>query len=851
MPPPRARSTSHLRDRFRLAQTLHQSGRLIDASAIYQDILRLDPRHADALHFLGLIALQMNQPQNGVRLIERSIALKPSAPEALGNLGIGYADLGRFQQALASFENALLLNPNAANIHDNRGTVLRDLGRHEEAVASHDRAIALRPSDAGAFSNRGNALRDLRRYEDALASYDRAISLQPDFLDARCNRAKLLQTMGRYDVALNGFDDIINRDPNHAEAHRGRGNVLRDMREPQDALISFDTAVARAPNSPLAHNDRGNALFDLRRYEEARASFARAITLQPNLAQAHNNHGNALQELQLFDAALESYTTAITLKPDYAEAFYNRGNTLVTTQRLQPALTDFDRAVALKPNDAMAHRARALTLATLRRYAEAIAGFEHAMRLDPATRWLPGDILFVKRRICDWRTDAADVAALEEQIRQGQPVASPFTVASMSDSPAIQQQAAEVFARIVYPPNRRLGPPPVRTERAKIHIAYVSADFRDHPMMDLMAGVFETHDKSRFEVTAFSLGPDTGDAQQHRVKQTFDRFVDVRSMPDEHIATLARTLQVDIAIDLTGFTMGFRTGLFSYRAAPVQVQYLGFPATMGTSYFDYVIADPMVIPPDMACHFNEHVVYLPHTYQANDRQRPIAGRAFSRAEQGLPSTGFVFCCFNNSYKITPDVFDSWMRILARTGDSVLWLYEDNPDATLNMRREAAIRDISPDRLVFAKRLPGPEHLARHRLADLALDTLPYNAHTTASDALWAGLPVLTRIGGTFAGRVAASLLHTVGLPDLITTTPEGYEARAIELATSPDQMHAIRTRLQASRLTTPLFDTERFTRTLEAAYQAMDSRIQAGLPAAPLQIPDSAADLRDATTTRR
>ncbi len=841
MPPSRAANTNHLRARFQSAQALHQGGRLAEAASIYNEILRLSPRHADALHYLGLIALQTNDSQRGVQSIERALAIKPNYPEALGNLGLGYSDLRRPHEALACFDRALALNPNLADVHDSRGAVLRDLGRYEAAIASHDRALALRPNDAGAISNRGNALRDLHRYLDALHSYDQAIALQPGFLEVRCNRASLLQTMHRYDAALAAFDEVIARAPNHALAHRGRGNVLRDMHRPQDALDSLATAVALSPASDLAHNDQGNAIFDLRRYDEALASFARAIALNPDNAEAHNNRGNALQELQRFDEALTSYANAIALKSDYTQAYYNRGNLLAKTRRFDAALADYDRAIALNPNHADAHRARGLVLEVMRRYKEALASLEHALRLAPETAWLPGDILWIRRRICDWTSDAADVARLEDSIRQGRPTASPFMVTSITASPAVQKKSGEIFTGILFPPNDRPGPLPAHIGRARIHIAYVSGDFRDHPMMHLMAGLLDHHDKSRFEITALSLGPDTGDDCQQRVRRAFDRFIDVQAMPDHDIAALARRLQVDIAVDLTGFTLGFRTGIFTHRAAPVQAQYLGFPATMGTDVFDYIIADPVVIPPDAACQYTENVVWLPDTYQANDH-RPIANRTPTRTDQGLPPTGFVFCCFNNNYKITPVVFDSWMRILTRVENSILWLFEDNPEATINLRAAARARGVDPQRLVVAKRLPLADHLARHRLAGLFLDTSPYNAHTTASDALWAGLPVLTQIGDTFAGRVAASLLQAIGLPELITTTQAAYEALAIDLATDADRLQAIQSRLQANRLTAPLFDTARFTKHLEAAYTTMHTRATAGLPPAHIYIPKPCAN---------
>jgi predicted O-linked N-acetylglucosamine transferase (SPINDLY family) len=343
-----------------------------------------------------------------------------------------------------------------------------------------------------------------------------------------------------------------------------------------------------------------------------------------------------------------------------------------------------------------------------------------------------------------------------------------------------------------------------------------------------MAEIFERHDRSRFEVTAFSFGPEKQDAMRARVSKAFERFVDVRGLQDAGVAALARKLSVDIAVDLKGHTEDARPGIFAQRAAPVQVAYLGYPGTMGAGYMDYIIADATVIPEAHKEHYTEKVVWLPDSYQANDSTRPISSRTYSRGLEGLPETGFVFCCFNANYKFLPGTFDAWMRILKHVQGSVLWLIEDNAEAVANLRKEAVRRGVDAGRLVFAGRLPQAEHLARQRLADLFLDTLPCNAHTTTSDALWAGLPVLTRSGETFAGRVAASLLKAVGLPELVVATQEAYEALAIALASDPARLAAIRRKLSAARLTSPLFDAARFAHNIEAAYVAMHERHLAG-----------------------
>jgi predicted O-linked N-acetylglucosamine transferase (SPINDLY family) len=382
-----------------------------------------------------------------------------------------------------------------------------------------------------------------------------------------------------------------------------------------------------------------------------------------------------------------------------------------------------------------------------------------------------------------------------------------------------------------HPGNRALPAVLKHPSRDKIRIGYFSADFYDHPVAALMAETFEAHDRSRYEVTAFSFGLDTQDGMRRRMERAFDRFLDVRGKSDQDIALLARSVGIDIAVDLAGYTGGSRTGIFALRAAPIQVNYLGYPGTMGAEYMDYLIGDRTVVPEAQQRHYTEKIVYLPHSYLPHDSSRTISETVFTREELGLPPTGFVFCCFNNSYKITPSTFDSWMRILSQVENSVLWLSQNNPTAASNLRREAARRGVNAERLIFANRMASlTDHLARHRVADLFLDTLPYNAHATAIDALWAGLPVLTCVGEGFAARVAASLLTAIELPELITSTAEQYEELAVQLAANPQRLALIRQKLASNRLKTPLFDTRAFTRHLEAAYARIHERCQANLP---------------------
>ena len=442
-------------------------------------------------------------------------------------------------------------------------------------------------------------------------------------------------------------------------------------------------------------------------------------------------------------------------------------------------------------------------------------------------------------QLCDWTNLDTECVHLNLSLSHKKANTDPLTFVSISSSPKDQLQCARLWIAEKFPLSQK---PIWRGEQYnhdRIRIAYVSSDFREHAVSYLTAGIFECHDKSQFEITAISIGRDDSSDTRQRLKCSFDHFFDAETLSDKEIASRIKEAEIDILIDLNGFTQDARTDVFAQRPAPVQVNYLGYPGTMGASYMDYLIADTVLIPAPHREHCAEKIAYLPNSYMPNDLKRLISSRVFGRTEMGLPESGFVFCCFNNSYKISPRVFDRWMRILNKVDGSVLWLSKYNAKAAVNLEKEAATRGVNPNRLVFATRTPlSADHLARQRVADLFLDTFTYNAHTTASDALWAGLPVLTCLGETFAGRVGASLLNAIRLPELITTTPEAYEQMAIDLASHPEKMAVIKRKLADNRLTTPLFDTALFTKHIEAAYAAMYERYQAGLAPDHIVVPN-------------
>jgi len=743
---------------------------------------------------------------------------------------------GRIREAINCYSRILSSDRNNPQVLFLLGTANVQIGQLKEGIEQLERSIVLNPNNAFAHNNCGAALKDLKRTDEALACYEKALALKPDYPEAYLNRGAALQALKRPDEALVAYDKAISLKPDYAEAYYNRGNALQELMRPEQALASYDKAIALRPDYAEAHNNRGNVLGALMRPDEALASYEQASVLKPDYADAFFNRGNALRELKRADEALASYDKAIALRPDYAEAHNNRGNALGELKRPEEALVAYDKAISLKSDFAEAHSNRGNALGELKRTDEALVAYDKAISLNPDHEFLLGTYLHTRMKLCEWSLFEENLDKLKADLSVSKPVTAPFPLLAVLDSAALQKTAAKVYSETMFPERHALGCFDKREPDGKIRIGYFSADFHNHATAYLMAELFEAHNPGRFELYGFSFGPNKNDEMRRRVSSAFDRFIDVRDKSDRQVAQLSRDLGIDIAIDLKGHTHDARTGIFAEGCAPVQVNYLGYPGTMGAKYIDYVIADKTVIPADSQSDFTEKVVYLPHSYQVNDSRRRISDRVFTKKELGLPESGFVFCCFNNNYKILPSLFDSWIRILKAVDGSVLWLFEDNPTAARNLRNEAMARGLDDSRLTFARRMPLGEHLARHQFADLFIDTLPCNAHTTASDALWAGLPVLTCMGKSFASRVAASLLKAIELPELIAHTQEQYETKAIELAKDPAKLNVIKGKLKRNRTTTPLFNSNLFAGHIEAAYEEMYARYQAGLPPTVLEV---------------
>lgn len=709
-------------------------------------------------------------------------------------------EAGRAAEAAEALYPHVQRHPGDASARFLMGLAHHMIGRRDAALADYDQAIALAPQMSEAHYNRGVCLHDLRRFADAIAGFETASTQEPTAFAPHYRRGLALLELGRRDAALAAYDQAIALNPDAAEIYVMRGDLLCALDQPLRALADYDRALALDPRHATAVNNRGNALKALDRSFEALASYQRAAALNPTMAEAHHNAGSILQELHRWDEAAVSFKRALMLRSDYVQSAAGLANVLMELSRYGEAAAAFDRALTIEPRFALAR----------------------------------GLKLHCDMYLCDWSSLDRQTKDIVEDIAEGARTAVPFSILPLPLSAAQQRACAEIYAKSFVVPATEIS---IKLPRKKIRLGYVSAEFHDHALMTLIAELLETHDRSRFEIFGLSHRPSPDDAMRRRLIASFDRFVDVREKSESEITETARNLDLDIAVDLTGYTANHRIGVFMRRIAPVQIHYLGYPGTLGNPFIDYLVADPVIIPAAERIHYTEKIIALPDSYQANDTQRRVAELKMTRQDAGLPTDGTVFCAFNNTFKITPDVFDSWMRILGRVPDSVLWLMDGDKTATANLRAEAEKRGIASDRLVFAPRLDRAEHLARHALADLFLDTFHYNAHTTASDALWTGLPVLTLLGRTFAGRVAASLLNAVGLSELVAHDVAQYEDMAVALGTTVQQRRDIKRRLKENIRSAPLFDTKRFARHIEDGYTRAWNRYLSGLPPDHIDVP--------------
>ena len=743
-----------------------RSSNLESADLYLKQAVRLESTNPHVLRLLGVISAQRREYPAALHYLNTSLKILPKNPLTLSALGNIYLHLKEYSSALEVYDKSIKIEPKFEEAWSNKANVLYELKRYEESLVHHDQALILKPDYVAAHSNKGNVLYELKRYEEALIHYDKALALQPDY----------------------------------AEAHYNKGNLLNQLRHYEEALIHYDKAIASKSDYHEAWTNKGTILYELKCYDKAIAHYDKALSYKSDYHEAWTNKGVALFEFKSYDEAIAHYDKALSYKSDYAEAYSNKGNVF---------------------NE-------------LKRYDEAIAQYDKALILKPDIDWVYGSYIHAKMKMCCWKSFHEEIQTLSDKLLLHKKVSHPFPVLSLIDDAFLHKQSSEIYIKDKHPLDPILGSiskPLKPSKPRRIRIAYVSPDFQNHPVSFLTTELFEIHDRDRFEVFAFSLQKaPIGDETRLRLRNGFDRFIDLENMSDLEIARLARELEIDIAIDLTGHTHSARTGIFSYRAAPIQVNWLGYPGTIGADFIDYIVADKVMIPEIHQQFYTEKVAYLSNTYMVDNSKRIASSRIFTREECGLPEAAFVFCCFNNDYKFNPQVLDRFSRILLGVENSVFWISENNKYFKANITTEFENRGVDPSRIIFAKRLElMADHLARYALADLFLDTYPYSAHTTALDSLKVGVPVVTLMGQSFPSRGAASLLNAAGLPQLITTNQQDYETLAIKLAKTPQSLSIIKQKLSQNCLITPLFDTPVFAQGLEAAYIEMYDRYQAGL----------------------
>ncbi|MBI2236287.1 MAG: tetratricopeptide repeat protein [Magnetospirillum sp.] len=823
---------SQLEQAFRLAAQQFGAGNLTAAEEGCRRILTVDRKCVPALQMLGAIALRKGDPRAAGKWFGEMVRWAPGSFEAHANLGLAHLTLNRPRDAVKSFQAAIRIAPTVAGVHNDLGNALRAAGQLEVAARSYETAVRLRPGFAEFHVNLGQCRLDHGQADRALECFRQALALDAGHVRAWTAAGIALAVLRRFDAAESHLQSAIRLDPRHAAAHTNLGLVLSETARPEAAAERHREALRLKPDYPEAMANLGAVCCQLGRFDEAERLYRTALAARPDHALIAVGLGDTLRRVGKLEEAQACLRQVLRRSPDCAEAHAGLGLVLHHLQRYDEAEACHRAALRLRPDLPGAHHNLALALIQQRKDDEAIVSFRRALELRAEVTTV-AELFMARRHICDWDGSETDEAALLDSTRRDAGTVHPSYLLGMTSAePADQLRAARAWAEKRFRGAVEATPRRERAAGERLRLGYLSPDFYDHPVSwscrscwpvsQVAAQVFELHDRGQFEVVAYSNSPDDRSPLRDRVVRAFDRFVDIRAMTDADAAARIAADGIDILVDLAGHTTNARTRVLAHRPAPLQVNFLGYPGTVGSDCVDAIIVDRFIVPPERQPDFAERLVHLPDTYFPHDRRREIAQLTPSRAECGLPAAGFVFCAFNIVFKITPTMFDVWMRLLRAVPDSVLWLRAGRPMALDNLRREAASRGIDPDRLVAAPRVATTaEHLARHRLADLFLDSFPFNAHTTASDALWSGLPVLTLAGNTFASRVAGSLLHAVGLPELITTSLADYEALALRLATEPGLLDGFKRRLAAGRDTAPLFDSARFTRNLEAAYRQM------------------------------
>ena len=715
-------------------------------------------------------------------------------------------------------------------------------GNHAAAIVLYRQTLAQQPNHFGAHNFLGCSLREHGDLVGAIACYNRALELQPRSLEVRVHLAEAQRRLGQPQQAVTTCTEVLDRQRHNAEALLVRGMARRELGEMSGAIDDMQRA-AKLKSEPPTLKMLARVLIEAGRKADAIIPLRAALNLDPKDFETQRLAGDCLSSVGEIKEAFKAYQISIDLNPKDPFAYANLSGMLCFTGQVDLAIAAGKIAIRLAPDMYGAHFNLAMAYETKQEPREALAAYAQALRCKPDLGVALLSMCRLLRHECEWDgIESSEGLAQTLTYKRGH-AASPFAILPMATSPRNLLECNSVWADAMAEsrsaPLAHYEPRPIERQHARIRIGYLSADFHQHATAALISEIFELHDKTKFETFGYSIGNADDTIMRHRIVAALDHFIDLNRLSHAEAAARIREDEIDILIDLKGYTSQARPQIMAHRAAPIQVNYLGYPSTMGATFIDYIIADAIVAPTEHSAFFKEKIVHLPNSYQPNDRKRRVADHVPTRIECGLPQDGFVFCCFNANYKLNAQIFEIWMRLLEATPGSVLWLLESNSRAPENLRREASTRGIDPARLVFAPKLHVDDHLARMHLGDLFLDTLPIGAHTTASEALWTGLPVLTCLGDAFPGRVGASLLHAMGMPELITSNLADYEATALRLAHDAAAMKALRTKLRDSRMTAPLFDSARYTRHYEAALTGMMERRDGARPPEAFTIEDA------------
>lgn len=838
------------RSKFLNAFNHHKNGDFIKAELAYIDILNEHPNDFDTLHHLGIMYTQKKDFGNGIKFISRALKINPKFYIAYNNRGIAYRNQNQIILAINDFKKSIQLKANYADPYYNLSLIYVGLGKMNEALKNCNKTIELNSKFPEAHNIKGIIYSHNNKLTESLKSFNNAISLNPKYFEAFNNRGSTFAKFGKTNEAIKDYLKAITINPNYAEAQHNlseqffkknelklalhhcelaiilnkkfedayniKGNILLKLKKTNEAIENFKVVLSINPNNLISLNGLANSYADLGEFEKAISLYKKAVSINKNFSDAFSNMGLAFYNLRNNDEAIRSLTKSISLNPKSPETFLNLGNTYLRINKINEAIKCYENTIILNPKNSEAYYNKASALVALKKYNQAKFFFKKTLNLKSDFKLALSSLIYIQMKTCDWDNYSKDYKDYKLNTLN---IHFPFTSLSILNSPHDQKIISETYVNNYFPEKMELGQIK-EIANNKIIVAYFSNDFGDHPVTHLISELIERHSRNDFEVIGVYYGPKRTDKIYERISKSFDRFFDINTKSDKDVAIFCRNLKIDIAIDLTGHTRGGRVGIFSYRVAKIQMSYLGYLGTMGAKYYDYLIADEIIIPKNYQKFYTEKILYLPH-YLVNDPKRNTFKKEILRSEFKIPDKCFVYSSFNNNYKINPTFFKMWMKILESVDNSYLLIYFENNWAKENLKKEAKKNNIDLSRIIFIGRVAREEYFARLKLADLCLDTSPYNGATTSSDALWIGLPVLTCIGKTFSSRICASILNAVDLNEMICDSEAEYVDMAIELGRNKEKYLKLKNKLNKNIKNKPLFNPKLFSHNIENLFKSL------------------------------